>query len=145
MAEKSFTLNFEGYWREERVADIPSYSGIYCIYKCRYNPDAGTVAMRRLLYIGDADNIRMWIHDHPMWLMWRQFLKADEQICISTAEVEPVYRKRVVAACLRRHEPPANSEYRYEFPFEKTRIITKGKNAFLDTAFAIEAAQVPHA
>lgn len=144
MPEKSFTLNFDGYWREERISDLPDYSGIYCVYKCRHNSSESTVAIRRLLYIGEADNVRKWIHNHPMWLMWHQFLKQDEQICISCAEIDPRFRKRVLAACVRKHEPPANSEYRHDFPFDMTRVIIKGKSAFLDSAFVVSKSMQPH-
>ena len=40
MSEKTFSLNFDGYWRAENVRGIPSKSGVYCVYECTHNVSA---------------------------------------------------------------------------------------------------------
>jgi len=54
MATKSYSLEFDGYWREPNASGLPPKSGIYCVYACVHNADRKTVSLKRLLYIGEA-------------------------------------------------------------------------------------------
>jgi len=40
MAEQTYNINFDGYWREKAKKGIPSKSGIHCVYTCVYNESA---------------------------------------------------------------------------------------------------------
>ena len=140
MAEKSYTLDFEGYRREENWKGLPAISGIYCVYACRYDPDKKTVSIRQLLYIGEAGNVGRRVPEEPENRrdVWARELRRGEELCVSRAAVGSADRKRVEAALIYRHKPPCNTEYLYYFPFDKTAVTTSGKNAELSNKFTVE-------
>jgi hypothetical protein len=57
MVSKAYTLDFDGYWREPNVSDLPKQSGIYGVYACTFDTAEKTVSVKRLLYIGEAVNV----------------------------------------------------------------------------------------
>lgn len=129
MPPKSFSLNFGGYWREKNIAGIPAESGVYCVYTCTHNPQAGTVSIRSLIYIGESDDARHRVENHEKWPDWRKYLRQGEEICFNFAPVEATERERVEAALIFHHKPPENSEYTDTFPFDDTTISRKCPNA----------------
>ena len=44
MAEKTYWLEFDGYWRDENKGGVPAESGVYCVYACTWSSEAKTVA-----------------------------------------------------------------------------------------------------
>lgn len=42
---KDYILNFDGYWRECNKNGLPTYPGIYLVYRSRYNPQNDTVSL----------------------------------------------------------------------------------------------------
>lgn len=49
---KTYTVNFEDYWREQNKSGQPNYSGIYIIYRCTYNPLTDRGTRIEIIYIG---------------------------------------------------------------------------------------------
>ena len=140
MAEKSYTLDFKGYRREEKWKGLPAISGIYCVYACRYDPDKKTVSIKRLLYIGEAVNVGKRVPEEPEERrdVWAEELRRGEELCVSRAEVGSGDRKRGEAALIYRHKPPCNTKYVDYFPFDKTTVTTSGCNARLSNKFTVE-------
>lgn len=138
MALRSYSLDFDGYWREPNVAGLPAASGIYPVYACTYDAVGQTVSINRLLYIGESGNVRERISNHECWPTWKRYLRQGEVICISAALVAPeADRQRAEAAMIFHHKPPANTEYVDEFPFDTTTITTSGRNAKLTPKFTV--------
>ena len=138
MSAKSYTLNFDGYWREPNIGGLPAKSGIYCVYACTHNESAGTVSIRELLYIGEAGNVNGRVSEHERWNDWKRRLLYGEQLCFNAALINPTSdRQRAEAAMIHRHKPPCNDEYVNSFPFDETTITTKGKNALLSNQFTV--------
>jgi hypothetical protein len=54
MTEQIFYFNFQGHWREPNIDRLPAQSDVYCVYECTHNADEHTIAIHRLLYIGEA-------------------------------------------------------------------------------------------
>jgi len=133
MVAKTIQLNFEGYWCEPNIGGIPAKSGVYGIYACRHNKD-NTVAIRKLIYIGESTNVHDRIHSHEKWLFWRHYLQAGEQICLNFAPVG-VDREQAEAALINHHKPPENIEFVGSFPFQQTTIYTSGRSTLLSPAF----------
>ena len=139
MAEKSYTLDFEGYWREPNIGGLPKESGVYGVYACIYNSQRKTVTLNRLIYIGESANVNSRVATHEKWPKWRRQLKQDEQICFNVAQISPAAdRERSEAAMIHRHKPVCNEEYVNEFPFDTTTISTKGRNALMDNFFTVK-------
>lgn len=138
MAEKTFEVEFDGYWREQDIEGIPNGSGAYCVYECTYNKDKDAVSIHKLIYIGEAADVRDRIQNHEKWHDWKKHVREDNELCFSYGHVESEYRERVEAALVFRHKPPENTEYTDTFPFDKTTIILSGKTKLLNTYFTVE-------
>lgn len=135
MTAKTYILNFGGYWTE--IDSLPTGSGIYCVYACNDISDS-TVLLRRLLYIGEAANVRSRVSGHERWNDWSGYLQAHEKLCFNTALISPRQdRERAEAALINKHKPPCNYEYKNRFPFAKTSIQTKGRNGLLQSNFTV--------
>lgn len=138
MTAKTYTLDFEGYWRAPNIGGLPANSGIYCVYVCTYNSHNKTVSLRRLLYIGEAANVRSRVAEHGRWKDWERKLKLGEELCFNAALISPASdRERAEAAMINQHKPPCNVEYVNSFPFDQTAIRTMGKNTLLEASFTV--------
>ena len=139
MAEESYTLTFDGYWREPNISHLSEKSGIYGVYACTHNIDKKTVNIKRLLYIGEAKNVKARVANHNKWKEWKGELRAGEVICLNVAEISPEKdRHRAEAAMIFHHKPTCNIEYTENFPFGLTNITTKGKNSEMEISFSVE-------
>ena len=134
---KNIRLDFEGYWREIKKNCIPDASGIYCVYACTYNENAGTVSIRELIYVGESDNVRNRISNHERLADWKKRLRPNETLCYSFAGISENDRVRAEAAVIFHHKPPCNTEYRNSFPFDTTTVTTSGDHAKLDPAYTV--------
>jgi len=137
MAEQSFNLNFKGYWHEANIVSIPPEGGLYCVYSCTYNKDNDTVAVNKLIYIGEADDVNQRISKHEKWQAWKSHLNSGEEVCFSTAHVDSTSRERIEAALIFKHKPPVNDDYKYSFPFDRTTILVSGVSALLVQIFTV--------
>ena len=136
MAAKSYSLTYDGYWRDAKVGGIPAQSGVYSVYACRHNSSAKTVSIRKLVYIGEAKDVRDRISGHEKWPRWRRHLHAGEVLCFNLAPIVGG-RERVEAALVHHHKPPENTQYVDTFPSEKTTVSTSGENRFLSSSFTV--------
>lgn len=85
---KEIQLNFEGYWRECNKGGLPSYSGIYLVYRCVYNDKVNRVTLMDIIYIGKSDNIHDRHIKHEKLPLFEAQLQAGEQLCYSCAKVD---------------------------------------------------------
>lgn len=137
MAAQTYNLSFSGYWLDRNKESIDSSSGVYCVYACTSNPNK-TVSIRKLIYIGEASNVRERLREHEKYADWKSHLKPGETLCFSFAAVEVYSRERCEAAMINKHKPPENIEYKNTFPFDKTTMILSGRTALLHTNFTVE-------
>lgn len=137
-AAQSFTIEFDGYWREPNKGSVPEKSGIYCVFSCVYNVAEKTVTLKKLIYIGEADDARAAIANHGNLTDWNKQLMQDEILCYNFGFVHPTNRVRCEAAMIFKHKPPLNSAYKSAFPFDQTTITLAGKTNLLDTQFTVQ-------
>lgn len=135
---KTINLDFEGYRIEAKKNSIPSKSGIYCVYSCIHNEKENTVSIKKLLYIGESENLHSRIATHNRLDDWKKKLSATETLCYSFALINGDDRNRAEAALIFKHTPPMNTEYIDNFPYKDTKISLSGKAKFLTTNFIIE-------
>jgi len=136
--EKSYALNFDGYWREPNISGMPAQSGVYGVYAATYNAAQGTVTLNRLIYIGESSDVRARIRGHEKWPQWKRQLRAGEEICFNVALISgDADRQRAEAAMIFEHKPICNEEYVNSFPFDKTNVTTTGKNALMKSYFTV--------
>jgi len=137
MSEKTFSLNFDGYWRAENVRGIPSKSGVYCVYECTHNVSASTVTLRQLISIGESRNVNARVSNHEKWSDWSKYAGFGNELCFSFSYEDSFNRSSVEAALIYEHKPPENTEYKSFFPFATTIIKTAGRNGFLRHSFKV--------
>lgn len=135
---EKFNLEFDGFWREPNISGIPAQSGIYCVYVCNYNEHENTVGLKRLIYIGESGNVQKRIKGHEKRPEWRRYLSTGQQLCFNFAPISQG-RGRVEATCIYKHQPPTNTEYKDNFPFDSTTVTTSGANEFLKEQFTVNS------
>ena len=136
MNAKSYSLNYDGYWREPSISGIPANSGIYTVYSCHHNIAEGTVSIRKLIYIGESMNAKDRILKHERWSDWRRYLQPGEELCFNFSPIIHD-RERVEAALINEHKPPANHQHVNDFPYPQTTVSTAGRNALLKAYFTV--------
>ncbi len=138
MVAKTYSLNFDGYWRAPNVSGLPASSGIYCVYACTHNRQENTVSIRKLLYVGEAADIRGRVSSHERWQDWEDKLLPGEELCFNAALIYPESdRQRAEAAMIYHHKPPCNVEFLNSFPYDQTTTSTSGRNVLLDVNFTV--------
>lgn len=138
MAEQTYELVFDGYWREPAKGGIPDKSGIYCVYSCVHNQAKKTVSLKKLIYIGESADVKSRIANHEKMNDWKGHAKQGEVLCFSFAPTPSVSRVRCEAALIFKHKPPENTEYTTAFPHDKTTISLSGKTALLKSNFTVQ-------
>jgi len=128
---KTFEVEFDGFWIEERVESLEKGSGIYTVHTCVYNAATNTVDLRRLIYIGEAENVNERLVNHEKWPTWRRHRQTGEILCFAYGKWSDQERKRIEAALIYEHKPPANEEYKDSFPFDETTVYSKGTKGLL--------------
>ena len=137
MAEQSYTITFDGYWREKNIGGIPAKSGIYCVYTCIYNIEKKNITIDKLIYIGESEDVNNRIKTHEKLIEWKRYLKSGETLCFSFGAISSNARNRCEAAIIFKHQPPVNTEYKVAFPFDKTNVKLSGKISKLVASFVV--------
>jgi len=138
MSAKNYALDFNGYWRAPNIDSMPAQSGIYFVYACIYDANTKTVDLKRLLYTGEAADVRDRVANHEKWQEWQGKLKSGEVLCFNATLISPAAdRERAEAAMINHHKPPCNTKYVNDFPFDETTITTSGRNALLTAKFTV--------
>jgi excinuclease UvrABC nuclease subunit len=136
---RTFRLDFDGYWRDANIDGVPEEAGVYLVYACEFNKPQGTVKLRKLLYVGEAEDVRTRIKDHEKRDCWEGELSQGEEICFSFTPLDDPNRERAEAALIYQHKPECNDEHKDEFNYETTTVISTGKCKFIVPSFTIQA------
>ena len=136
---KTISLKFKGYQLEAGKGNIPAKSGIYLVYVCRYKKKKDTVALDKLIYIGEAVDVQDRIDDHEKWPEWRKQVPKGSEICFSFAGVTKPDRERAEAALIHYHKPVCNKGDKYidSFPFADTTVKSTGRCALLSSPITV--------
>ena len=137
MAEQTYSVEFDGYWRDLKKGGVPAKSGIYCVYECTFNAQTNKVSLNKLIYIGESGNVRDRIANHEKYEDWKKHVRQGNELCFSFGAVASTSRERCEAAMIFKHKPPENTEYRNEFPYDKTAMNLSGKIALLTPTFTV--------
>ena len=136
--EMTIKIDYEGYWRDLNSGGVPSTSGVYSVYAATYDASENTVALKRLLYIGEAADVGDRIRNHERRPDWKKQLRAGEEVCFSVGRVESAIRERAEAALIFKHKPPLNTSCTEDFNHDRTTMSLSGKCALLTTYFTVE-------
>lgn len=125
---KEINLNFEGYWRDCNKSGLPTYSGVYLVYRCFYNHRADTVSLVDIIYIGKAANINKRHENHEKYEMFLSCLQQGEELCYSCATVENNLEE-VENALIFAQKPLLNDQGKFEFNYPKVHVVASGSCA----------------
>lgn len=131
---KFFNKTVTGYYLNP--ADLSSYSGVYFVYRGKYNPLTNQVVLSQLVYIGEAVDINSRVSCHDRFNDWKRQLQSGEVLCWSQC-LEPIDRKTLEAALIFKHKPLLNKEYVNQYTCESASIILTGATIFLNTNFTV--------
>lgn len=136
---EKYNILFNGYRRDVNKAGLPTYSGIYIVYRCIFNEEKQTVSLKELLYIGQAKNIQERISTHDKRQEFMDALIGDEQICYSYAEVKEQDLNTVENALVYAQKPRLNKDLIDSYKYEPAQFNIEGKCSLLNfTNFSIE-------
>lgn len=137
VAVHDYTLEFRGYWLDRNKSELPAEPGIYCVYAANYYPSKDTVSLKKLLYIGKAVNVRTRHVDHEGLPSWERKLSAGQMLCYSFAPLGKHSLMICEAALIYKCQPICNDLGKDSFLHEPTHVVTKGRNALLETEFTV--------
>ena len=126
MSKASYTIHFDGYWREGNERDVPAASGVYCVYDARMVLRTGQLKPQRLIYVGESDNARKHVTSNPKRAEWKKHVGRDNHICYAFSPVASADRRRVAAALIHVHKPPTNDQYIKVFTWDRTNVMVAG-------------------
>lgn len=137
--EKTISLKFDGYWRDEKRSGVPNKSGVYLVYTCTYDSKTKKVSLKKLIYIGEAKEVRDRIGpDHEKRRDWKDELTSGQQLCFSFAPADKSDRERSEAALIFKKKPVCNDTKKDTFNYDKTTIKSTGEHKYIPNEFTVE-------
>lgn len=136
-AKHSYNLVFDGYYLEGSEDNFPDTSGIYCVYACTYNKLKNRVSLRKLLYIGKAEDFHKRHNPHDKKPAWKRELNEGEMLCYSRAPLSINSLVICEAAMIYKHQPICNKECKDDFHHDMTHVRTSGVNRGLLSDFTV--------
>lgn len=126
---KSYSLNFEGYWREVNKKGIPTKAGVYLVYRCVYDAKSNTVGLKDIIYIGQADNLHDRIASHDKLDDFNSQLQQGEELCYSVAAVDSADLNVVENALIFAQKPVLNDNLKSSFNHGAVTLKLDGRCA----------------
>ena len=136
--DNTFNLHFGGSISDANRGDLPSYCGIYLVYRGVYNKEKNNFACRVIIYIGQADNINDRHKNHEKRAAFLAKCGKDEIIFYSYVKVDKYYLDRVENALVFKMCPSLNDKLTQTFPYDETTIVSDGACALLNKNFTLQ-------
>ena len=130
----TYSLLFQGYYRDEFRKLFPNSSGIYCVYRGIYNSQTRFVTLMELLYIGETENLHQRHNEHDRRTDFLNQLREGEILIYTYAlfDGSEYDRKRLEATMVYEIQPLLNTRQTNGFNYPPTEIILSGeKHAYL--------------
>lgn len=115
-------LQFDGYW--ENIHDLPDYTGIYTV--CAVS-GCNCVARSRILYIGQADNIKeRHSKGHEHLYDFLDHLNIGERIAYTAVPIDGRQLSKVENALVFMQQPPINDGLTESYDHEADEFTIQG-------------------
>lgn len=134
---KTFTLHFDGSILDDNRMNIPTYSGIYLVYRGVLSADGSRLNCHDILYIGQSDNIRRRIITHNKRTEFFQELLPGEVLFYSYAKCDEESLNRIENALIFSMKPKLNDQGKESFLYPSTTVISDGQCALLNRKVVI--------
>lgn len=122
---KDYILIFEGYWRDCNKGGLPTYKGVYLVYRCNYNVQNDTVNLIEIIYIGQAENIHDRHISHEKEQIFKSQLQKGEELCFSCAKVEQNL-DLVENALIFAQKPFLNEKGKNNYAYDEAHFVLSG-------------------
>lgn len=128
---KTISLPYNGYWEKEK---LPTYSGIYYVFATKFTKE-GKLTGKRLIYIGEAGNIRERHNgtkekptEHEHLQDFIDALQEGEELRYATSKFEgsEQERKMIESAMIFAIKPDINCKNTVTYNDEPIRIDVEG-------------------
>lgn len=134
----TYKLHFDGSIADSFRQQLPRYSGIYLVYRGRFNAKDNLFYCGEILYIGQAINIRERIVNHERRLDFSATLGKNEVIFYSYAPLDISALDIVEGALIYIMKPRLNHIGKDSYIHHPIRVMSDGACALLDTDFQIQ-------
>lgn len=134
---KSINLTFQGFWIEKNFNSIPNYSGIYVFQECYYDSVQNSVNLKKILYIGQANDCNERTNKHELLEKMRKYISYGNTLCVSTTEISDPDKSRAEAALVYQHKPTFNTQNVNNFDYDTTTISNSGRYSLLKAVFTV--------
>lgn len=133
---RTYEINCVGYWTSSSLDRFPTVAGLYFVYACEIVHGTAPI---KLLYIGEADNLRYDIRHSPEWDFWRADLDDGQDLSFALAALLAGQddRSRVASALIHSVKPPCNVGFEERFSFPKTEVNMSGRWKFDVNRFTV--------
>lgn len=129
---KLYNILFNGYIREENKEYIPSFGGIYIVYRCVFNKKEKKISLKELIYIGRAVNINNRISKHERRADFLKTLSDGEELCYSYSSIAPGDIDIIENALIFMQKPRLNDELKNEFNYSEAAFHIEGRCGLLE-------------
>lgn len=126
-----YIITFKGYRRQKSISTLPTFSGIYLVYRCVYNDNSNTVSLRELLYIGQASDINHRINNHEKMDLFKEKLNEGEELAYSYAQISIDKLDIVENAMIYAEHPPLNDKGTDSFNYPASSFTVDGACALV--------------
>ena len=129
---KLYNILFNGYIRDENKEYLPSFGGIYMVYRCVLNRETKRISLKELIYIGRAVNINNRISNHERRDDFLSSLSEGEELCYSYSSVAPIDIDIIENALIYMQKPRLNDELKNEFNYSEAEFHIEGRCGLLE-------------
>lgn len=120
------TLDIEGYYNEDKLAEIDKASGIYFVYAAKKNPQTDKYKIR-LLYIGKTTNLDNRPEYHNKKEDFEKELKPGEILLYSFAKAGKIHLNKIENALIFTQQPPLNETSNKSYQYRPIILTLKGR------------------
>ena len=128
---KTYNIQFEGYWLERNKMDVPARSGVYMVYRGKYNQEKNMVDLYEIIYIGQSVNMRERIVNHDHIKAFEATLSHGEVLCYSCAAVDEKDLDIVENALIIAQKPRLNETKQSNLDYSDKRFLVGGRCSLL--------------
>lgn len=128
----AYNISFDGYKMDRNVDKLPTYSGIYMIYRGIYDEENNTVELKELFYIGKATDIHQEVHYHNRRAEFLKQAEIGEEICYAYAQVSRVQYDIIENSLVFMQKPRLNTELVNHYNHQNAEFHFNGTCNLLD-------------
>jgi hypothetical protein len=138
MSSHHVCISLSGYWSEYNCGLMPHQSGVFCVYRARFDAAAPAAAtMLELLHVGAAEDVNRCVHEAVDTGCWRTALAAREVLMFSCGPLDPIDLVRCQDALVRQHRPRLNPAPKGHYPHGYLAVTLRHHTPLLQRRFTV--------